>query len=48
MRVKGHTRLEEPMKHALLRLNSSCYIALFATLSIALMIVGLALACFCE
>jgi len=36
------------MKHAQLRLNSACCIALFSALSIALMIVGLALACFCE
>jgi len=36
------------MKHAQLRLNSACCIALFSALSIALMIVGLALACLCE
>ncbi len=36
------------MKHALPRLNSACCIALFCTLSIALMFVGLALACVCE
>jgi hypothetical protein len=36
------------MKHALPRMNSACYIALFSALSIALMIVGLALACTCE
>jgi hypothetical protein len=48
MQVEGHALLEEPMKHALPRLNSACCIALFATLSIALMIVGLALACVCE
>jgi hypothetical protein len=36
------------MKHALPRLNSACCIALFSSLAIVLMIVGLTLACFCE
>ena len=48
MRMEGHALLEEFMKHALPRLNSACCIALFSTLSIGLMIVGLALACVCE
>ena len=48
MRAEGQTRLEEPMKHALPHLNSACCIALFSTVSIALMIVGLALACVWE
>jgi len=36
------------MRHAQFRWNSACCIALFSALSIVLMIVGLALACFCE
>jgi hypothetical protein len=36
------------MKHVQLRMNSACCIALFSSLSIVLMIVGLALACWCE
>lgn len=48
MNCTSASRLGDAMKHALPRLNSACCIALFSSLAIMLMIVGLALACVCE
>ena len=48
MTLQGPSHLGEAMKRALPHPNAACYIALFSSLSAALMIVGLALACFCE
>ncbi len=47
MAIRSASHSGDVMKHALPRLNSACCIALFCTLAAALMVVGLALACFC-
>lgn len=48
MADRSASHLGDVMKHALPRLNSACCIALFSSLAIVLMIVGLTLACFYE
>ena len=48
MMHEGPAGLEEAMKLALPHLNAACCIALFSSIAVALMIVGLALACVCD